>query len=90
LPSSMKIKLNPSNKNSKTELHVSEASCRAHPGPKKNGTNHVTSKPNAALSVLDTTLTVLVASVDGIPIPGLKAVIGGTLAIIKSTKVYMF
>ena len=87
MPSSMKIKLN-SSKNAKTELHVSEASCRASPGP-KNGTSHVTSKPKAALSVLDTTLTILLASVDGIPAPGLKAVIGGTLAIIKSTKVYM-
>lgn len=80
----MKIKLSSSGKNLKTELDVPEAS------PKKKGTNHATSKSQAALSVLDTTLTVLLASVDGIPVPGLKAVIGGTLAIIKSTKVYMF
>jgi hypothetical protein len=86
LPSSMKMKLSSSKK---TELHVSEASRHASPDPKKDGTNRA-GKPNAALSVLDTTLTVLLASVDGIPVPGLKAVIGGTLAIIKSTKVYMF
>lgn len=39
------------------------------------------------LGVLDTTLTLLVATVDGVPIPGLKGTLGGLLAVIKSTKV---
>lgn len=39
------------------------------------------------LGVLDMTLTLLVATVDGVPIPGLKGALGGLLAVIKSTKV---
>ncbi|KAG6810506.1 hypothetical protein H0H92_011557 [Tricholoma furcatifolium] len=46
------------------------------------------SSSTPTLAVLSTTLTVLVATIDGIPAPGLKGALGGLLAIIQSTKLH--
>ncbi|GLB37973.1 hypothetical protein LshimejAT787_0410240 [Lyophyllum shimeji] len=47
-----------------------------------------TSPETPILGVLETTLTLLVAAIDGVPVPGLKGALGGLLAIIRSTKLH--
>jgi len=79
------VKTHPKLSAQKIRLHIPDVFHRA---PQKDGIANPTSKPKAILSVLEMTLTLLVATVDGVPIPGLKGVFGGTLAVIKSTKVY--
>ena len=39
------------------------------------------------LSAIQTTLTIAVEAVDGIPAPGLKAALGGLLAVVKTVSV---
>ncbi|KAG6835593.1 hypothetical protein H0H93_016700 [Arthromyces matolae] len=56
---------------------------------KKSGNDSKSSTPlSPVLPVLDTTLTILVATIDGIPAPGLKGALGGLLAIIRGVKLH--
>lgn len=42
------------------------------------------------LNALQTTLTIVKESIDGVPIPGLKAAVGGLLEVIRAFKVSHF